>query len=188
MTESNTSRVVNIGERLREIRLRRGMSVRTLSGKAQFSPSFVSQVELGQVSPSIASLERIAMALGVTLAELFSETEPKAAVVLRVGDRQRLVSSWSRAQIEPLCPFGSASRLESVMVTIAPGGHSGRYAQAHPGEEFVLVFDGEVTLTLGDETHVLRRGDAVTLQSGLPHHWENTGLEPVKLVIVTSRL
>lgn len=184
---TGTSRVVNTGKRLRDARLRLGLSIRTLASRSGFSPSLISQVELGQVSPSVASLERMTSALGLTLGELFSEIAPKAAMVVRVGDRERLVSSWSRAQIEPLGPLGGRSRLDPVMVTIAPGGHSGRYAQGRPGEEFVLVFDGEVTLTLGDETYVLQRGDTVTFQSELPHHWENTGFAPVQLVIITSR-
>jgi XRE family transcriptional regulator, regulator of sulfur utilization len=181
------SRQVNLGERLRDIRLRAGVSVRTLASKAEFSPSFISQVELGQASPSVASLERIAAALDVTLGELFSEVEPRGAVVVRADDRQRLASSWSRAEIEPLGPLGGGSRLQPVMIAIAPGGRSGRYAHGLPGEEFAIVFEGEVTLTLGEETHVLRRGDAVTFRSEVSRHWENTGLEPVRLVTVTTR-
>jgi transcriptional regulator with XRE-family HTH domain len=185
---AGSTRLVNLGERLREIRLRAGISVRTLASKAQFSPSFISQVELGQVSPSVASLERIAAALGITLGELFSEVEPRGVAVVRADDRQRLASSWSRAEIEPLGPVGGGSRLEPVMITIAPGGRSGRYAHGNPGEEFAIVFEGEVTLTLGNETIHLRRGDAVTFQSEVSRHWENTGLDPVRLVTVTTRV
>jgi uncharacterized cupin superfamily protein len=50
------------------------------------------------------------------------------------------------------------------------------------------VFDGEVTLTLGAETLILQRGDAVTFQTDDVRHWENTGLEPVRLVTVTTRV
>lgn len=181
------SRQVNLGERLRDLRLRAGISVRTLASRASFSPSFISQVELGQASPSVASLERIAAAMDVTLGELFSEVGSRGAAVVRAEDRQRLVSSWSRAEIEPLGPSGGVSRLEPVMITIAPGGRSGKYAHGHPGEEFALVFEGEVTLTLGEETHLLRRGDAVTFRSEVPRHWENTGLDLVRLVIIACR-
>ncbi len=184
---ADTSRQVNLPERLRDLREQVGISVRTLASRAKFSPSFISQVELGQASPSVASLERIASALDVTLGELFSVVEPGRAAVVRAEDRQRLVSSWSRAEIEPLGPSGGVSRLEPVMITIAPGGHSGKYAHGHSGEDFAIVFEGEVTLTLGEETHILQRGDAVTFQSEIPHHWENTSLEPVRLVIVAYR-
>jgi quercetin dioxygenase-like cupin family protein len=181
-------RELNVGELIREIRVGLDMSVRTLAGKAGFSPSFISQVELGQVSPSVASLERIAMVLGITLGELFQATSPKAAVVMRADDRQRLVSSWSRAEVEPLGPVGAGHKLEPVMITIAPGGRSGKHAQGHAGEQFAIIFEGEATLTLGEETYVLRRGDAVTFRSETFHQWENSGSEPVRIVVVTGKL
>jgi transcriptional regulator with XRE-family HTH domain len=56
---------VNVGEHIRQLRLGLGMSVRTLATKTGFSPSLISQVEHGQVTPSIGSLDRIAMVLGV---------------------------------------------------------------------------------------------------------------------------
>ena len=65
-----------LGERIRQLRTGRGLSVRTLAATTGFSPSFISQVEHGQVSPSIASLERIATALGVTLGGLFHAVSP----------------------------------------------------------------------------------------------------------------
>ena len=64
---------VNVGERIRQLRLGLGMSVRTLATKSGFSPSPISQVERSQVTPSIGSLERIAMVLGVSLSKFFVE-------------------------------------------------------------------------------------------------------------------
>ncbi|MBI4320407.1 MAG: cupin domain-containing protein [Chloroflexi bacterium] len=184
--EDDTRREVNVGEIIRRDRERHGLSVRTLAAETGFSASFISQVELGQVSPSIASLSRIAAALGITLSDLFSESTREVARVVKSCDRPRLISSWSRAQIEALTPTISTN-LESVMLTIAPGGHSGKYENTHGGEIFAIVFEGEVTLTLGREAHALGSGDAVTIDSRTHHYWENTGLEPVKIVIVSSR-
>lgn len=184
---AGAAREVNIGERLRDLRSRLGLSVRALAAQTDFSPSFISQVELGQVSPSIASLERIVGALGVSLGELFSEATPGPTAVIRGADRRRLTSSWSRAQVESLAPVGAGSKMEPIMLVLAPGGYSGKHAQTRTGEEFAIVFAGEVTLTLGAEVHVLRPGDAVTFRSDTPHTWENTGPEPARIVIVSSR-
>ena len=63
---------VNVGGRIRQLRLGLGMSVRALAAKTGFSPSLISQAENGQVTPSIGSLERIAMALGVSLGKFFA--------------------------------------------------------------------------------------------------------------------
>jgi uncharacterized cupin superfamily protein len=77
--------------------------------------------------------------------------------------------------------------LEPVLIVMAPGGRSGKFPTAHAREKFILVLDGEVTLTLGDEVHGLRTGDAITFASAIPHQLENTGAEPARVVIVTVR-
>jgi len=177
---------VQVGERVRNLRTVLKMSVRTLASQAGFSPSFISQVENGLVSPSIASLERIASVLEVTLAGFFTIPHPWANVT-HTENRQELASSWSRARIESLMPSGTARHLEAVMITLASGGRSGKRTSSHPGEEFALVFDGEVSLTLGDDVHILRRGDTVSFNSEVPHLWENLRTDDAQVVIVSPR-
>jgi quercetin dioxygenase-like cupin family protein len=163
------------------------MSVRTVAAQTGFSPSFISQVENGQASPSITSLERIAMVLGVTLAGFFMTQQQEAGVVTRTGDRWELASAWSQARIEALGSIGGNSHLEAVLITIASGGRSGKQPSSHPGEEFALVFDGEVSLTLGSDVHLLRRGDTASFSSETPHLWENPGPATAQVVIVSPR-
>jgi uncharacterized cupin superfamily protein len=164
----------------------RGISVRTLAARAGFSPSFISQIETGQASPSIASLERMADVLGIALVGFF-DAEPSRNRIVRFKDRQKLNSSWSRAKIEVLGPMGGPGRLDAVMITLAPGGRSGKSPGAHSGEEFALIFDGQVILTLGSETHELHGGDAVTFSSETSHLWENRTSQSARIVIVSSR-
>jgi transcriptional regulator with XRE-family HTH domain len=177
-----------LGELLRQLRTERRLSVRTLAIRAGFSPSFVSQVELNQASPSIASLERLAAALGVTLGSFFRDPVPEGPAITRSGKRVPLTSWWSRARIEPLTPMGAGQSFEAIMITMAAGGSSGKRPRAHPGRQFAIVFDGEVRLTLGDDTETLGRGDGVTLSAETPHRWENGGTRPARLVIVSSAL
>jgi transcriptional regulator with XRE-family HTH domain len=178
---------IHVGERLRRKREDAGMSVRTLAAKAGFSASFISQVENGQASPSISSLERIASVLGVSLGRFFSTGSPGSPSVVRASERERLTSSWSKAEIEVLSAGDSPFNLESVMITIAPGGRSGKQPYAHPGEELAIVFDGKVQLTLGDKEYRLGRGDSVSFSSDVPHLWENPGPHTVQIIIVSPR-
>ena len=83
---------VQVGERVRSLRTALNLSVRTLASKASFSPSFISQVENGLVSPSIASLERIASVLEVTLAGFFTIPHPWVNVT-HTDNRQEMASS-----------------------------------------------------------------------------------------------
>jgi transcriptional regulator with XRE-family HTH domain len=179
---------VNVGERLRQLRLNAGMSMRTLATKSGFSPSLISQAENGLVTPSIGSLERIAMTLGVSLGQFFVESAPSATRLVRASARPQLASTWSPVSIEALGPLDGSSTLEPIMLTMAPEGRSGVFPAAPGGEKFALLLAGEVTLTLGDGVHVLRPGDAITFAPATPHQWENSGAGPAYMVIVTRRL
>jgi XRE family transcriptional regulator, regulator of sulfur utilization len=161
------------------------MSVRKLAAAVDFSPSFISQVERNKVSPSISSLERLATGLGVSLGDFFKEESP-TTVVRRAG-RQRLTSGWSRARIEALDPAYPGRLLEAIMVTIAPGGTSGKRAHPHERERMVIIFAGSVSLTLGSSTYVMNQGDSVLIPPEIPHRWENRGKRSASLVIVSAR-
>jgi transcriptional regulator with XRE-family HTH domain len=178
---------INVGERIRQLRLGIGMSARTLATKTGFSPSLISQVERGQVTPSIGSLDRMAMVLGVTLGKFFAEPVTSAAGLVRAGARQKLTSTWSPVSVEALSPMDGSGKLEPVMIIMAPGGRSGTYLTDHSGEKFALVFEGEVALTLADEVYELRKGDAITYTLATPHQWENTGAGPAQVVIIAVR-
>jgi transcriptional regulator with XRE-family HTH domain len=182
-----TTSQLHIGERLRQLRTGRGLSVRTLAAKAGFSPSFISQVEHDQVSPSIVSLERLAAILGITLGGFFTEPAHSPAVVVHATARQELTSAWSRATIEALGPAGGTQPLTPLMITLAPGGRSGTRLHAALGEQFALVCDGVVMLTLPEGAYTLSQGDAVSIDAEIPHQWQNLGSEPARVLLVTAR-
>lgn len=161
------------------------MTLRTLARQAGFSPSFMSQVEHGQVSPSISSMEKIASAVGVTLGEFFAAvTGGAGGLIVRVADRPALSSQWSDAEIEVLST--PRARLEALLITLRPGGRSGKHPYSHPSDEFAFVIQGEVRLTLGPEEHRLRRGDAATVLPGELRLWRNSSRTPARILIVSS--
>jgi transcriptional regulator with XRE-family HTH domain len=177
----------SLGEAIRRLRERQRMSLRALAEKASFSPSFISQVENSQASPSISSMERIALALGVSLGEFFQWAETKAPRIVRVGERHGLTSEWSKAKIEALGPSGIKNKLEAVMVTLLPGGTSAKNPTPQPREEFAVVFSGTVTLTLGEgPDEVLAPGDAVSIQAGLPRRWWNTDTVDAQILVIST--
>jgi transcriptional regulator with XRE-family HTH domain len=178
---------VNVGGRVRQLRLSQDMSIRTLAAKTGFSPSLISQVEHGQVTPSIGSLERIAIALGVGLGKFFSEPNTHVTGLVRASACQKLTSTWSPVSIEALGPMNGSGKLESVMMTMAPGGCSGKYPTTDSGEKFAFIVEGEVTLTIGDEVHTLGKGDAITFAPANAHQWENTGAGIAQVMIVVGR-
>jgi transcriptional regulator with XRE-family HTH domain len=178
-----------VGERLRQLREVRNMSVRKLAELTEFSASFISQVENGQASPSIGSLERIAAAVGVTLGEFFAPHggSEGPGLIVRAVAREHLTSAWSNAQIEALAPMSGGRKLEPVLITLEPGGRSGKRPHAHSMEEFAFVLEGAVRLTLGEEAHDLVEGDAVTIPPEHSRVWENTSAAPVRILVVSAR-
>lgn len=181
-------RECQVGECIRRLRESYNLSVRTLASKCGFSASFISQVELGRASPSLASLERIGAALGVTLGEFFQALTPSGPAIIRVAERQAMQSEWSRAKIETLGPGYPESRLEGLLVTLRPGGSSGSRTHTHETEILAVIFEGELLLTLEDTVHTLQRGDAVMIPAGTPHRWQNKSAKAAQILKVNPRL
>ena len=179
-----------IGEHIRRLRLKRHVSVRTLAAQTGFSPSFISQLENGLVSPSLGSLQKIAETLGVTLGDFFAGTASSAeeGLVVRQPDRRRMDSTWTDAHIEALGPMARIRRLEPVIAIFGPGGQSGKHVHSQTREAFAFVLHGRVTLTLADERNELAAGDAVTIPAHSPHRWANESDEPVEILLISSRI
>lgn len=176
----------NLGALVRQLRESRRLSLRGLAEQTGFSASFLSQVENGQASPSISSMERIAHSLGVTMGEFFRATEVSHPSVVRAGERTGLTSEWSQAEIEALGHSQPGRQLEGVIVTIRPGGTSGKRPHAHLHDQIAVMLQGELELTLGDEEHTLSSGDSATVRAGTPRRWRNVSAEPAQVLIVSA--
>jgi transcriptional regulator with XRE-family HTH domain len=178
-----------VGEHVRRLRSGCSLSVRAFAAQTGLSASFISQLENGQVSPSLGSMQKIADALGVTLGEFFEATKTAGdeSLVVRPTDRRRLDSTWTDARIEALGSMALGRKLEPVLAVFGPGGKSGNHPHAHSREEFAFVVRGRPTLTLGDEETDLVAGDAVTLPPQAPRKWENRTRETVEILLVSPR-
>ena len=165
---------VDLGARIRALRLARGETLRKLAAQAGVTESFLSQVERGVASPSIASVQRIARALGTSIAELFA-TDDRAGIVVRAADRRRVVYQGLGA-IDEFLTRATDGRLQVIMSTIQPGGGTGDEAYTHDSdEEVVVVLEGVLDLWVGPEHYRLETGDAVTHSSRGPHRNTNPG-------------
>jgi transcriptional regulator with XRE-family HTH domain len=165
---------VDLGARIRALRLARHLTLRRLAADAGVTESFLSQVERGVAAPSIASVQRIARALGQSIAELFAADE-RAGIVVRARDRRRVVYQGLGA-IDEFLTRATDGRLQVIMSTIEPGGGTGDEAYTHESdEEVVVVLEGSLDLWVGPEHFRLEAGDAVTHSSRLPHRNTNPG-------------
>lgn len=181
--------MIGIGNRLKLLREKAQLSLRELGEKTGLSASFLSQLELGQVSPSLASVESIAIALNVNMAYFFDDQTKPDTVVMRKDDRRRIFSQGSKATIQPLAYEISKKRIEPFMLTVEVGGESGEHPySSHHEEEFGIVLQGRVRFTLEEKAYILENGDSVYFNSTKPHRWENMGKKEAIIILVIPGL
>jgi transcriptional regulator with XRE-family HTH domain len=180
---------MNVGDKLRQARHEKELSLRALGELTGFSASFLSQVELGQSSPSLGSLQRIAEALGIDLATLVSTRDAPSAV-LRRARREAFKSEWSRATAESLVPPGTDERLHAMLLRIDPGGRTGRLEHAVGRTMFAYVVTGSVRLVIDGEERPtdLEEGDSIVLVGPRRVGWENKTRKPAEVVTTVVRL
>ena len=174
-----------LGNSLRYLREQQGISLRALAERTDFSASFLSQIENGQCSPSISSMEKIANALGVTLGQFFLSANQQVATIVRASDRSHMSLDWSRAEIASLGSLNSPSQFRASMLIIKPAGLTGKTATPSISDEFAMVFEGKVILKLQDSEQVMERGDSVTLVAGAARQWRNESDAMAEILVIS---
>src|SRR4051812_30303828 len=175
---------VDLGERLRAIRQLRRRTLKEIAGAAGISESFLSQLERGRTNATIATLQRLATALGIEVSDLFSTGASRPRVLHR---HARAFVAWGslgqKALLTPK-PFHS---LEVVVARFEPGGSTGDEPYTHgDSEELLIVVEGGVHVQLGTEIHELAAGDSVQYQSSTPHRVSNLSDETAEVLFVIS--
>ncbi len=182
-----------LGAEIRALRARRGLTSVMLAKQVGVSTSLISQVERGITAPSLDVLLRIARALGVSAGDLFQNaTTPgeSAPTSTRAGEaRVRVVRACERKRLglptsmtyELLSP-DLKHQIELIWVECQPGATSAETPHTHPGEEQVVVLQGVMHYWVDGEEYVLGAGDAITIDSRLPHVIVNRGTEPAVVI------
>jgi transcriptional regulator with XRE-family HTH domain len=174
-----------LGNCLRSLRELKGISLRGLAERTDFSASFLSQIENGQSSPSISSMEKIAHALGVSLGQFFLSANQQMVDIVRASDRAHIALNWSRAEIASLGSLRSKPGFRASMLIIKPGGLTGKHATPSISDEFAVVFEGSPILKLKDNEQTLERGDSVTLVAGTDRQWRNQSEGLIQILIIS---
>jgi transcriptional regulator with XRE-family HTH domain len=172
----------SLGARLRGLRKERGLPQRELADLAGLSPNAISLIERDEISPSVATLQRLAVALAVKMSYFF-ETETLAKV-LHVTSQERPLIRGAGLTIEGLGARLDGQQIEPFFVTLGPHADAGAGQVAHAGHEFVCCLAGEVRYEVDGAVFLLAPGDLLLFEASLPHRWGNAGAEPARLVLV----
>lgn len=172
---------MDIGARLRAVRLRHGLSQRALAKKAGVTNSSISLIESNAVNPSVGALKRILDGVPIALADFFAlEPEKPKQVFYRADELVEIGKGpISFRQIgESL--FGRA--LQILKERYEPGADTGRVPLIHEGEEGGIVLAGRLEVTVDGERRILGPGDAYYFESHRPHRFRCVGREPCEVV------
>jgi mannose-6-phosphate isomerase-like protein (cupin superfamily) len=147
------------------------MTLREVAASAGVTESFLSQVERDVASPSIATLRRVAVALGLSIGEILDQVGPHGQLAAR----------------DEFLTDGAGARLQVIMSVIEPGGGTGAEAYAHESdEECLLVLEGSLDLWVGEEEYRLEVGDAIRYSSRVPHRNQNPGPGQARVLFVLT--
>lgn len=174
-----------LGPQLRRLRLARGLTLDALAEAVGLDKGYLSRLERGQKSPSVASLLRLSAALAVPVAELLGESLPADAVrVTRAATRRRGPMDPATHAMEML----TEGRGPLAAFIIHP---AARFAEdgphEHAGEELLYVLEGRIELAFADRSLLLGSGDAVEFAGHLPHRLRRVGTAPAAVLVAVAR-
>lgn len=173
---------MDIGARLKELRLLNGLTQEELASRCELSKGFLSQVERNLTSPSISTLEDMLEALGSSLSDFFSE-ESEDPVVF--GQEDYFVAKSENGTIEWIVPNAQKHDMEPILLTLQPGEVS-KTLVAFEGEDFGYVLEGAIEIAMEGRSYPAKSGETFYLDGKTSHWLKNTGTVPARVLWITS--
>ncbi|RJX29304.1 MAG: cupin domain-containing protein [Desulfarculus sp.] len=189
--EQKSGGPLDLGPKLRVLRLKKRLSQSELAKRVGVTPSTISQVEGGQIYPSLPALLKMAEVLGVDIAYLFQAAAPPKGWLLRPAAEAALLQlpgmPSQGVEVRLLTPVDFPGKAEPYLVEIAPGAVLPRHLFEHRQEEMGYLLCGRLQATVGEQAHTLRPGDLVYFTTSAPREWKNPGHEPARLLWIKIR-
>lgn len=160
-----------IGQRIKQLRLERGMTQEVLAQAAGVTKGYLSKIENSRHSPPVSTLLSLSKALGVGIDTLFSEEDkPTDYTLVRRSERQAVARKGSAFgySYEPLALHYPNRHMDPYILTVPAGTEHGAEF-AHQGEEILLLLKGRFKFVLGDKTIDMEEGDCLYFNSSIPH-------------------
>jgi transcriptional regulator with XRE-family HTH domain len=173
-----------LGQRIRELRSGRGLTLTALADETGLSTGLISQVERGLSDPSLETLRRIAKVLDVPIFNLFQQDTGSIVAVVRKDRRMQVSSPEHDIVYSRISP--GRGRLEVLHGHLKPRSASAPEPWAHPSEECVLVLSGALVVEVAGADYELGEGDSCYLDSSLPHRYRNPYARPAEFIVTVT--
>ena len=159
---------MNIGEKIKELRVRSGLTQEELADRAELSKGFISQLERDNTSPSITTLLDILQCLGTTAGEFFNE-DPEEQIVFGRDDYFVKEDSELKNTIQWIIPNAQKNMMEPIHLTLDAGG-STYPDNPHEGEEFGYVLSGSINIHIGNKIYKAKKGESFYFTPDKKHY------------------
>jgi transcriptional regulator with XRE-family HTH domain len=172
--EADDNPTTFVGNNLRRLRRKRGLSLERLARLSNVSRAMLSQIELSQSTPTIGVVWRVAKALGVPFSALISEPIPaRDCVVLRRTQSKILRSHDGGFSSRALYPVEESHQVEFYELELAGQREENADAHAAGTKEYLVVVEGTVEITTPQTSQILNEGDAIYFIADVPHRYKN---------------
>ena len=175
MVEEKNYEEVRVGEKIKQLRENKALSLKEVADLTGFSTALLSQMENHLVSPSLGTLIKLAKAYGVRVGDFLGETEGEPFAIVRKDERRKVSRFASKEGVKygylyESLGFDKKDRhMEPFIVTLEPATLKVSKTSVHDGEEFIFVLEGEMEVILGDHRDILYPGDSIYYDSSIPH-------------------
>jgi transcriptional regulator with XRE-family HTH domain len=174
-----------LGNRVRELRIGRGLTIRELATKSSISVNTLSLIENGKTSPSVNTLHQIASALHYSITKFFENPKDEQDVIFSKANN-RPNTPLQHATLEFLCPDLAGNMLEAVVISIPPNSSSGRIPIVHLGYELVYCLQGKILYSVENDHFLLEKGDSLAFIATKSHQWQNMDQETSQYLLVMA--
>ncbi len=174
---------MDIGNRVKELRIKKGLTQEELADRAELSKGFISQLERDLTSPSISTLVDILQCLGTDLSDFFTK-DVDSQIVFHRNDYFEKIDSEMRNKTEWIIPNAQRNLMEPIRLTLEPDGQT--YPDTpHEGEEFGYVLSGTITIHIGNKEIMAKKGESFYFTPDSTHYISASGNKEASIIWVS---
>ncbi len=175
---------MDIGVRVKQLRIKSGLTLEELASRTELTKGFLSQLERNLTSPSISTLEDICEVLGVDLADFFKEEGQKQLVFT---EQDYFVDEKENMTITYIVPNAQTNEMEPLLLTLEAKGESHEILP-HKGEEFGYVLSGKIVLENLTQKHsyTVKKGETFYIKGDFRHHLVNRGNSTARVLWIST--
>jgi transcriptional regulator with XRE-family HTH domain len=174
----------DIGTKIKELRTHAGMSQKELAERVDLTPSFISQLESNQITPSLHSFIQICNALGVTLSDTL---EKKSEDIPWLIKKEKVFTNptYKNGSIKEFSIIKNGS-MSGTLIVIEPYAKVKSDVIPSEGKKLLYILKGDISININGQSEILKSGDSVYLKKEVPSILKNEGGDTAEILLMSS--